>query len=503
MPLDSLRDGFVRICFDPSMNVYSGKCRMLFEGQYIPDPLNPVEPDVPIQIPSVRNVEAMFGTGSVLSEGLKTAFQCCPNQAIEIYALPRADAAAGVAAVYTITLTGTATTDGQIDLYWGEGEYNITAAVNIGDDATVIAAEILDETPAQFPFTVVAAAGVLTLTAKNKGTVGNGLNIVPNWHNRQNYMPKGVEIVVAQTIQGSVNPEPLNYLDVLGECCYCCIGMLYSDADWQDGMITYLEDSWACDKPQCFGHGYTYNQGSMGQILATDTNSGVISRLAQCVEDPILGYLKVAAYTSLSCCATVQNPELSIQGPNYGVLSCLIQPESCTQCFSFDEQNQLRDTGFVVTVPVHGGTGLMTSPMITNDITNYRYDEMGRPNATFRDVSSRRLAAETADEFAKELQRYNGLGLFTKNTTIRPGVRGTNPRLILGGLRAWAKDNIGVLFSEFENLDDDLTVKTDFEVAPECQGRPDKLWVNMIYRPPVRVGQVQVNMVPKLLDNCR
>ena len=224
--------------------------------------------------------------------------------------------------------------------------------------------------------------------------------------------------------------------------------------------------------------------------------------MAQCCEDPILGYLKVAAYAAKSCCLTVDNPELSIQGPTYGTLECVNQPESCTQCFSFDEQNQLRDNGFVVTVPAAGGTGAMTSPIVTNDITNNRYDANGRENATFRDVNSRRLAAQTADELAKQLQTYNGLGLYTKNTNIRPGVFGTNPRLILGSLRAWAKENVGILFSEFENLDEDLTVQTDFEVAPKCQGRPDKLHVNLIYRPPVRVGQIQVNMVPMLLDNC-
>lgn len=502
MPLDSLRDGFVRICFDPSANVYAGKCRMLLEGQYVPAVTNPVPADKLIQVTSLRDVDAKFGAGSVLTESLKKAFNCCANNAVEIYALPRADAAAAVAAVYELTVTGPATTDGQIDIFWGDGTWNTSTRVAEAATATDIATNIAADIDPSFPYTAVAAAGKVTLTAKNKGTVGNGLTILPNWHNRMNYLPTGVSIAIAQTTQGSVDPVALDYQTVLGECCYCCVAMLYSNPDWQDGMIEYLEAAWSCDKPQCFGHGYTYNQGSLGAILATDTNSGTISRLAQCPSDPVLGYLKTAAYAAISCCSTVDNPELSIQGPVNGVLTCTLQPESCTQCFSFDEQNQLRDNGFVVTVPVAGGTGELTSPMITNDITNNRYDASGRANATFRDVNSRRLAAETADEFAKQLQMYNGLGLFTKNTDIRPGVRGTNPRLILGGLRAWVKDNVGVLFSEFDDLDKDLTVQTDFEVAPKCQGVPGKLHVNMVYRPPVRVQQFQVNLAPKLLDNC-
>ena len=152
--------------------------------------------------------------------------------------------------------------------------------------------------------------------------------------------------------------------------------------------------------------------------------------------------------------------------------------------------------------PAVGGTGALTNPMITNDITNSRRDVDGRANLTFRDVSSRRLAASTSQAFAEKLQEYNGLGLFTKNTDIKAGVKGTNPRLILGGLRIWAKDNVGVLFSEFDNLDTDLTLKTDFEIAPECQGVPGKLYANMVYRPPVRITSVTANLQPKLLDNC-
>lgn len=502
MSIDSLRDGFVRLCFDPSLNVIQDGCRVLLEGQYYVPAVNPciVVADVPVKITSQRDIDCQFGAGSPLAEGLKKAFSCCATGAIEFYALPRLDNEDGVKAAYTWTFTGPATTDGRIDIYMGEAGYNISVLITAGMTATQIAAAVLAAIPLNLPFHGVAAAGVLTFTARNAGTVGQAWidKVIYNWHGRNKYAPAGVTFAVAQTVQGSVDPVPLDYGAVLGECCYCCIAMLYSDPTWQDGMIAYIQDSWACDKPQCFGHGYTYNQGSLGQILATDSDSPEVSRLAQCTEDPIFGYLKTVAYAVLSCCNTVNNPELSIQGPNFGVLSCLLAPESCTQCFTFDEQNELRDSGFVVTVPVTGGSGSLSSPMISNDITNNRFDAEGRYNTTFRDANSRRLATQVAIALAAQLQTYNGLGLFTRQTDIKAGVRGTNPRLILGGLRAWAKDNVGVLFSEFDNLDTDLTVQTDDQVAPKCQGDPKKLHVNMIYRPPVRVGEIAVNLRPRL-----
>lgn len=503
MALDSLRDGFIRLCFDTSLNAYPNGRRVLLEGQFYNPGLGcTVVPDQLIKITSLRQIDCQFGAGSVLAESMKIAFGCCPNNAMEFYALPRADAAGAVKAVYTMTFTGPATSDGRIDIYWGDAQWNISVRITSGMTAAQIATAIQAAVPATFPYVATVAAGVVTLTARNGGTVGNYLNPQVHWHERANYFPTGVTVTMAQTVVGSVDPAPLTYANILGECCYCSFAMLYGDSPWQDGAIAYLDDAWSCLKPQCFGHGYTYSAGTLGQILAQDRNKETVSLLAHCNSDPNFPWLKVAAYAAHSCCTTVDNPEIAVQGPQYGVLSCLRFPESCTQCFTFDEQNQLRDSGFVVTVPLVGGTGALTNPMISNDVTNNRRDADGRVNLTFRDVSARRLAASTAQAFAEKLQEYNGLGLFTKNTDIRVGVRGTNPRLILGGIRSWAKDNVGVLFSEFDNIDEDIKLLTDFEVAPQCQGIPGKLYANMVYRPPVRITQIVANLKPKLLDNC-
>lgn len=505
MSIDSLRSGAIRICFDPSLNVFPNKCRILIEGQMLDT--GTAEDGELIKVPSMRNVHDLFGEGSVIAEGLRTAFACCGNNAMEIYALAHLDASVGATtkAAYTITITGPATSDGRMDFYVGDGRWNTSVRIVEAMTATEIASAVQAAMAAEvgFPFVAVAAAGVITLTAKNAGTVGNHTAIIYNWHNRRDYAPAGVEVVVAQSVQGASGAFTVpDYQAILGECCYCCIAMLYDDTTWQDAMIAYIRDAWACDNPQCFGHGYTYNSGTLGQIMATDTNSAEVSRLAHCTTDPSLGWLKVAGYAALSCCSTVDNPETSIQGPNFGVITCVKQPESCFQCFTFDEQQLLEETGFVVTVPLIGGTGSMTSPMVVNDVTNNRYDEEGRLNATWWNVNSRRLAAATADALAINLSSILGLGLFTKNTTIPERIRGTNPRLILGQVRAWAKRNVGILFSEFENIDKDIILRTDFEVAPRCQGIPGKLWLDFIYRPPVRITNVIVNAKPALLDNC-
>jgi hypothetical protein len=508
MSIDSLRSGAIRVCFSDAANAYPSRCRILLEGQMLDT--GTAEDGKLIKIPSLRDVDTLFGAGSVIAEGLKTSFGCCPDQSMEHYALPHKDASVGsvTKAVYTMTFAGTAATDGRIDLYAGDGRWNtsthITAGMTDQDVALAVAASL--QALIGFPFDVLptpTGGGGMTLTAKNAGTVGNCLNVIYNWHERRDYAPVGVTMTFAQTV--TVFNGAFQYPDyaaILGECCYCCIGFLFSDPAWQNAGIAYVADQWSCEKPACFGHSYTYNIGTLGQILATDTNSPEVSRLAQCCDDPILGYLKVAAFTGQSCCSTVDHPELSVEGPNYGVLACITQPESCVQCFTFEETQILQQSGFVVTVPLVGGTGALTSPMIVGDITNSRYDENGKLNLTWRNTSSRRLAAATADSIAIELSKSLGLGLYTKNTTVPQGINGTNPRMILGSLRSWAKSQVGILFSEFENLDKDLTLQTDFEVAPKCQGIPGKLHVTMVYRPPVRISNIFVNAYPTLLDNC-
>jgi phage tail sheath gpL-like len=509
MSIDSLRSGAIRICFDPSLNVYPTKCRILIEGQMLDT--GTAEDGVLIKIPSLRDMDTLFGDGSVIAEGLRTAFSCCPNQAMEFYALPHKDASVGAAtkAVYTLEFQNNAATHGRVDVYIGDGRWNTSVRITAGSTPEEIASFVAAalENEAGFPFNITLgtpSTATITLTAKNAGTVGNCVSIIYNWHQRRDYAPKDVEMVVTQTVVGT-NTRPFvfpDYQAILGECCYCCIGMLYDNPEWQDAMIAYIESAWDCAKPQCFGHGYCYNSGTLGEILSCDTNSPEVSRLAQCCDDPSIGWLKVAAYAAQSCCSAVDNPEMSIQGPQFGVLNCLRQPESCFQCFTFEEQQLLEATGFVVTVPLQGGTGHLTAPMIVNDVTNNRYDSDGRLNATWWNVNARRLAMVTADSMAIMLGTIVGLGLFTKNTTIPVGIRGTNPKLILGQLRAWAKDHIGVLFSEFEDIDRDITLMTDFEVAPKCQGVCGKLWVNFIYRPPCRISNILVNAQPSMLSNC-
>ena len=503
MAINALRDGFVKICFDTSLNIRGAKCRFVVEGQMLGGTANP---DELVKITQVSCIDDQFGQGSIQSEALKLAVECCGNNAVELYALPRADPVDGVAAVYEWPITGPggATTDGSIDIYAGEGRYVIDDLfIPSGTSGIDVAALIAAEFGADFPYTVTSSGGKIIFTAKNTGTIGNGLTVQGNWKCEQKTLPGNLGFgKLSQITSGEGAPEPLDYSALFGECCICCYALLSDDAALQKNLQDYFQREWDCSKPQCFGHAYVYNTGSLGQVLARDTNAAVFSRLAHGVNNPILPWMRVVAYAAQSCCLTVDNPEISIQGPNFGLLGCITAPEGCFPEWTQDELVQLEDAGFVVTLPATNGCGALTSPVVVNDITNNRFDDEGRLNPTFRDVSSRRLAVQTAISIAEKNQEFNGFGLYGKNTAIREGVQGTNSRLMLGELRVWAKSKVGELFSEFENLDRDLTLTESLDTSPRCQGEPGQLDLNLKYRPPVRIRGVDVNASPQLLTNC-
>lgn len=501
MAQDVLSNGFVQLCIDPNLNFYDDACRLLAIGTAIDGPTEELVPGQIVTVNNERDLIEMFGLGSVLTESIRVIMAQCAGS-IQIDALPLAAPVDAVAAVYTMTITGPATEDGRFTLFMGNDTYNLDIRIRAGQTAAQIATAVAAAVDENFLYSATADAATVVFTCRTPGAIGNFFNPIYNWSGRRNYAPEGVTVAVAQTTAGVGAPVVPDLINLTGECCYNVVAFLNEDDDGQLVVGDYLKDAWSCDKPQCFGHGYVYNYGTLGQVLSTADNSETLSRLAYALNSYDLPYLTLAAYASLTACTACSSPELSIQGTENGLLSAIRMPQSCSSPWEYDERIQLQDMGFVTYGPSGFGQGELTNPQIYNDVTNYLYDDLGRDNATWRDASSRRLASATAISIAEQLNTYNGLGFFTKNTKIRPGVKGTNPRLILADLREWAKSNIGVIFSEFNNIDQDIRVRTDFEVADKCRGNPSLLHVDFRYQPPVRIGQIKTNLQPKLLDNC-
>jgi phage tail sheath gpL-like len=505
MAVDALKDGFVSICIDPSLNTIDEGCKLLIEGQAILGSNageGSATADTLVKVSSVRDVDTLFGVGSVLSESLKKAFCMCPED-LAIYALPREDAATAVKAEYTLTVSGSATSDGTVSVFLLDENYSIIVPVLSGATATDIAQDIADEISANFPYTATAAAGVVTFVAKNGGTIGNYLSPVVNWQGFANYAPKGVTFEVERTEDGTNNPPVIDRKSLLGDCCYDCYAALTDDVNWQKGVQAYIKGNWSCDEPQCFGHGYTFNSGTLGQILGSGNNAGELNRLAYHVDDPNSPYMLVAAYAALSCCTSCDNWELSIQGQRHGLLDCIKRPTSCKQSWNSNEVENLKANGFVVFGASTLGSGRLTSPYIYNDVTNYLYDENNKDNYTFRATIHRRWAKQFSVNYAEFINdRLNGLSVYADGTTIPNGKFGITKIMVRAKLIEWLRDQEGDLISPIQNIDKEVKVLADFETKAPCKGKPGKYRVELIVRPPVRASGVDTTIAPKLIDNC-
>lgn len=156
---------------------------------------------------SDKEAETYFGAGSMAHLMVRAAIKANPYLDLTVIALD--DAGAGIAATGTVTITGPATSSGALSLFIGNQKVDV--AIANADTATAIAAAVVAQIGKQpdLPVTASNAAGVITLTARNKGLCGNQIGL---GYSRTNASGVGVAIVAMAT--GATNPSIQDALTV-------------------------------------------------------------------------------------------------------------------------------------------------------------------------------------------------------------------------------------------------------------------------------------------------
>lgn len=132
-----------------------------------------VAANIPTWVFSDIDAAAFFGPGSMAHLMVQAALVANPYINLTVIVLD--DAAGSVAATGTTTITGPATGVGVLRQQIGN-QY-VTVAISSGDSATAIAANLVAaaaQVPS-LPVTAANAGGVVTWTAKNKGSQGNSI----------------------------------------------------------------------------------------------------------------------------------------------------------------------------------------------------------------------------------------------------------------------------------------------------------------------------------------
>nr|DAX46235.1 MAG TPA: tail component [Caudoviricetes sp.] len=126
---------------------------------------------------SAAEVAERYGAGSQAHLMADAAIKAYANAALSIITL--ADNSAGVAAAGKITITGNATTQGVLRVGIGNADV-LMVPVAAGDSADTVGKAVKAAIAAQpgLPVSAAEAAGVVTITAKNKGTEGNAIRLL-------------------------------------------------------------------------------------------------------------------------------------------------------------------------------------------------------------------------------------------------------------------------------------------------------------------------------------
>jgi phage tail sheath gpL-like len=215
----------------------------------------------------------LFGAGSI-GQQMVRAFKKA-NKTNQVFAIALADDGAGVKATKTLTFTGAGA--GTIALYIQNRRvrYAATAAMNVTQHATAAAAAV--NADADMSVVATSAAGVVTLTAKHAGEVGNHIDVRTRKTN-EDVLPGTLAIAVADGVAGTGNPVVQTLLDAIVNDWFTDIAMPWDDATNLAALATDLAARYvAMGKKD--GHAYVGLRGTYGQLGTKGglTNSPYIS----------------------------------------------------------------------------------------------------------------------------------------------------------------------------------------------------------------------------------
>lgn len=329
-----------------------------------------VAPLVPTMVFSDAAAAAAFGSGSMLHLMCRAAILANPS--VGLTAIAIADSAAGIAADWTLTLTGPATAAGVLSLWIGMK--NVQVAISNGDTAAIIAGN-LEEAIAGYSdvaVLVTVAGAVVTLVAKNKGTCGNGIMIALDGGTA---LPSGVALAIATVTAGAGDPDISAALAVVFPVRYQVVGTQFNDVVNLGELKTYL-DTVSSKIEQRGARGYFGYTGILASAitLAGGFNYERFSAI-YCPGTRAMAAEVAAAYASYR--ASVDDPSLPLDDD---VLPGVTIPPNPATWLSRSEQEACLQNALT---PLYVGTD--SALHICRAITTYMTAADGTPDDTLLD----------------------------------------------------------------------------------------------------------------------
>ena len=352
----------------------------------------------------------------------------------EVWLAPQADDPAAIAATGTFTVTGTSTVAGTLSPY--VAGVPVPVAVSAGSTATQAAASMAAAINANpnLPATAAAAAGVVTVTARNKGLVGNEIDL------RLNFMgaaagertPAGLAVVAVTCAGGTQNPATAfaATLAMLNTKPFDFIVMPYTDSVSMNALLATLNDTvgrWSWQQ-EVFGCYFTAYRGTAGALttfgLTRDEYQG------NCLgffDSPTPAWLWAADYAGASAVSLRADPALPLQE-----LTLNVQAPPIASRFPLSVRNTNLFDGIGTFVVNHAG-----QVIIDRSITFYTTDASGAPDTTWLNTETPYSLVDLVRDMRTYLQAtYGRKKLVADGSTISGGSNMVTSQTILAAVLA-------------------------------------------------------------------
>lgn len=317
---------------------------------------------------------ALFGAGSV-GQQMVEAFKKT-NKTTDVYAVALADAPDGVAATGSFAIAGTATAGGALALYIGKTRIPLAVAVGAtaAQMATKAAAAIAELT--DLPVTAAAAGGTVTLTARHKGEVGNGVHLAVA-RKTEDVVPAGLSVAVTAMSGGVTNPDVTELLDVISTQWLTDWALAWDDETTLAAVAANLAERFVA-MGKLDAHAYVGHRGTFGALTAKGalTNSPHLSAMGV-KGSPSAPWEWAAAVAGIAAFQFANDPARQLRGL---VLTGIEAPTAADQ-FIETEQNLLLKGGVSTFIPLSDGT-----VAIDRLVTTYKVSVLGVPDRAWLDA---------------------------------------------------------------------------------------------------------------------